>query len=180
MLLALIARNVSIELLGKREDERWRRGWERVLTVASTVAPFCWGLIWSAALHGVALRGTEAVGSPLEVFSLYAVLGGVALVALCRALGAAFLALRTDGQVQVRALRELRVAAPVAALLGVAVLAWTAAGSLGVAGWTALVGCNLALVVLAFSRRPGRAFAAGCGAIGLLVAVWFGALFPLG
>src|SRR3954447_7332870 len=52
-LLALIARNAAIELLGKRDDERWRRRWERVLAVASTVAPFCWGLIWSASLDGV-------------------------------------------------------------------------------------------------------------------------------
>ena len=50
----LKTRSGSIELLGKREDERWRRSWERVLTVSSTVAPFCWGLIWSAALHGIA------------------------------------------------------------------------------------------------------------------------------
>jgi cytochrome d ubiquinol oxidase subunit II len=180
VLLALIARNASIELLGKRDDERWRRGWERVLTVASTVAPFCWGLIWSAALHGIALRGTEAVGAPLDVLSWYAILGGLALVALCRALGAAFLALRTEGVVRARAARELRVAAPVAALLCAALLAWTADGGLGAVGWTAFAGCATALAVLAASRRPGRAFAAGCVAIGLLVAVWFAALFPAG
>ena len=125
VLLALIARNASIELLGKRDDEAWRRGWERVLAVSSTVAPFCWGLIWGAALDGVALRGSSAVGGPLDVFSWYAVLCGVALVALCRALGAAFLALRTTDLVRARAARELRVSAPAAALLGGSVLVWT-------------------------------------------------------
>ena len=99
-LLALIARNTSIELLGKRDDEAWRRGWERVLFVASFVAPFCWGLIWTAALDGVALRGSEAVGGPLEVLTPVALLGGLTLVVLCRALGAAFLALRTEGEVR--------------------------------------------------------------------------------
>jgi cytochrome d ubiquinol oxidase subunit II len=108
------------------------------------------------------------------------VLGGLTLVALCRALGAAFLALRTEGGVRARARRELRMAAPVAALLGAALLAWTAGGSLGVIGWTAVAGCNVAIAVLAFSRRPGPAFAAGCCAMGLLVAVWFSALFPAG
>ena len=112
VLLALIARNTSIELLGKRDDEAWRRGWERVLFVASFVAPFCWGLIWTAALDGVALRGSEAVGGPLEVLTPVAVLGGLALVVLCRALGAAFLALRTEGEVASRAARELRRTAP--------------------------------------------------------------------
>ena len=69
VLLALIARNASIELLGKRSDEAWRRGWERVLCVASWVAPFCWGLIWTASLDGVALRGEEAAGGPLDVLT---------------------------------------------------------------------------------------------------------------
>jgi cytochrome d ubiquinol oxidase subunit II len=120
------------------------------------------------------------VGGPLDVFSVYGVLGGLTLVALCRALGAAFLALRTEGVVRARAGRELRIAAPVAAVLGAVLLAWTADGDLGAIGWTAVAGCNVAMIVLAFSRRPGRAFAAGCCAIGLLVAVWFSALFPAG
>jgi len=175
VVLALIARGTAIELLGKGEDERWRARWERVIVVASTVAPFCWGLIWAAALDGVALRGTEAAGGPLDVFSPYSVLGGLALVVLCRALGAAFLGLRTDGVVRVRALRELRVCGPLAALLGVALLAWTAPDG---AVFVALA--TLALVALAFARRPGRAFAAGSCAIGLLVGVWFSALWPAG
>ena len=168
VLLALIARNSAVELLGKRDDERWRRGWERVLTVSSTVAPFCWGLIWTAAVDGVALRGTEAVGGPLDVLTPVSVLGGLALVAVCRALGAAFLALRTDGEVRVRAARELRLAGPVAALLLAALLVWTAP----VAG--------LAALLLVASRRPGRAFAAGCLSIALLVTVWFASLYPAG
>jgi cytochrome d ubiquinol oxidase subunit II len=178
VLLALIARNASIELLGKREDERWRRGWERVLAVSSTVAPFCWGLIWGAALDGVALRGSSAVGGPLDVFSWYAVLCGVSLVALCRALGAAFLTLRTADEVRARAARELRVCAPAAAVLGGSVLVWT--DGLGAVAWGALALCLVALGVLVFARRPGWAFAGGCVAVGLLVAVWFSALFPAG
>jgi cytochrome d ubiquinol oxidase subunit II len=234
VLLALISRNAAIELIGKRSDEAWRAGWERVLRGASFVAPFCWGLIWSAALHGVLLDGEEASGGVLDAFSVYAVLGGLALVALCRALGAAFLALRTDGDVQTRAARELRLAAPVAALLVGGLLVWTAVGvgGLGVVGWAAFGGCVLALAVLAAAafgaggsgaqagsdrspsatgseaqtavdrieggteaargaeatggpgagapRGAARAFGAGCAAIGLLVAVWFSALFPAG
>lgn len=185
VLLALISRNAAIELIGKRDEEAWRVGWERVLRGASFVAPFCWGLIWSAALHGVLLDGEEAAGGVLDAFSAYAVLGGVALVALCRALGAAFLTLRTDGEVQARATRELRLAAPVAAALVGGLLVWTAVGvgGLGVVGWAAFGGCGLALAVLvaaAFGAGAGRAFGAGCAAIGLLVAVWFSALFPAG
>lgn len=175
VLLALIARGMAIELMGKRDDERWRTGWERVLVVSSTIVPFCWGLIWTAALAGVEVRETAAVGGAFDVISAYSVLGGLALVALCRALGAAFLALRTDEAVHARALRELRVAGPVAALLAGGLVASTAPD-----GAVAAVGCTVALLALAFARAPGRAFAAGCAAIGLLVAVWFSALWPSG
>lgn len=192
-LLAIVARNAGIELLGKREDERWRRGWERVIELSSTVAPFCWGLMWAATVHGLTLRGEEVVGSPLDAITPYSVLGGLALVALSRAQGAAFLTLRTDGDVRSRAARELTLAAPIAAVVGIAFLAWTAvAQSPGVAGWIALGGSGVALVVLAavaLARRGAGAGAAGEGtgaapfaatsaAIGLLVASWFCVLFP--
>ena len=227
VLLALIARNAAIELLGKRPDETWRRGWERVLCVASWVAPFCWGLIWTAALEGVALRGEEAVGGPLDVLTPISVLGGLTLVALCRALGAAFLALRADGEVAFRAARELRRTAPAVALLVTTTLVLVApVPALGAAAvLAALAFAALAATVSlpadpprddAPSPRPAapspplpraaalpraagspppaaraaalsppshsaaRGFAAGCLAIALLVAVWFGSLWPAG
>jgi cytochrome d ubiquinol oxidase subunit II len=202
VLLALISRNAAIELMGKREDERWRVGWERVLAVASTVAPFCWGLIWSAVVHGLALRGADVVAGPLDVVSVYSVVGGVALVLVCRALGAAFLSLRTEGDVRVAALRELRIASPVACVAGAGLVVWTVVsaggggagagwldavgaglGGLGAVGWIAAVGCIGALLALgaaALVRRPGIAFAAGCGAVALLVVTWFATLFPVG
>ena len=147
VLLALVARNAAIELLGKREDERWRRGWERVLTVASTVAPFCWGLIWTAALDGVELRGTEAAGGPLAVLTPVSVLGGLALVALCRALGAAFLTLRTEGEVRERASREWRHSAPAAAVLVIALFVW-------IAPLAAPAALALTILAVATPRRP--------------------------
>ena len=155
-LLALIARNASIELLGKRDDEAWRRGWERVLFVASAVAPFCWGLIWTASLDGVALRGEEAVGGPLDVITPVSVLGGLTLVALCRALGAAFLALRTEGEVCGRAARELRRTAPVAAVLvSVTVIVTTPPGIVS----TLAVLAALAFATLAATARGPAASA---------------------
>ena len=157
-LLALIARNTSIELLGKRDDEAWRRGWERVLFVASFVAPFCWGLIWTAALDGVALRGSEAAGGPLEVLTPVALLGGLTLVVLCRALGAAFLALRTEGEVGVRAARELRRTAPVAAVLVSATVIVTTPP--GIASTLAILAA-LAFATLADCDRAARRVLAG-------------------
>jgi cytochrome d ubiquinol oxidase subunit II len=177
VLLALIARNTSIELLGKRDDEAWRRAWERVLCVSSWVAPFCWGLIWTGSLDGVALRGEEAVGGPLDVVTPVSVLGGLTLVVLCRALGAAFLALRTEGEVRVRAARELRRSAPAAAVL--VSVTMIVATPPGVVSTLALLAA-LAFATLAVTRDAGPAFAAGCLAIALFVAGWFAALHPAG
>lgn len=201
VLLSLVARNAAIELLGKRSGERWRAGWERVLLVASTVAPFCWGLMWSAVVHGLALRGRDVVASPLDVVSVYSVLGGLTLVALCRVSGAAFLSLRAGDDVRVAATRELRRAAPAALLLASGFVGWTVAsagsagdagwggavgsgvGGLGVLGWIAAAGCVGALgavVAGALARRPGIAFAAASAAIALLVVTWLAVLFPAG
>lgn len=185
VLLALISRNAAIELIGKRSDERWRARWERMLLVASTVAPFCWGLMWSAVVGGLELRGGEVVAGPLDVVSWYSVCGGVALVLLCRAQGAAFLSLRTDGDVRVAACRSMRVAAPVAFVVVGAFVVWTAVAfdAPGVVGWGACVACLAALAVVAGAGWRGRAplaFGAGCAAIGLLVVTWFAVLFPAG
>ncbi|MDW5597157.1 cytochrome d ubiquinol oxidase subunit II [Conexibacter stalactiti] len=199
VLLSLVSRNAAIELIGKREGERWRAGWERVLLVASTVAPFCWGLMWSAVVGGLELRGGEVVAGPLDVVSWYSVLGGLSLVVVCRALGAAFLTLRTDGDVRVAASRSLRFAAPVAFVVVSGFVVWTVAGfgAPGVVGWIACAGCVVALATVAAAgwrvgagtraasdggdaRAAAVAFGAGCAAIGLLVVTWFAVLFPAG
>jgi cytochrome d ubiquinol oxidase subunit II len=180
VLAAIIVRNAGVELLGKRDDRRWRARWERAIVVASTVAPFCWGLIWTAAVGGLRLRGEDVVAAPLDVLSPEAMLGGLAFVALCRVQGAAFLALRTSGAVQTAARHQLALGAPWAVVLPIALLAWTAAnGGLGTAGWVAAAGAAVASL-LVMSPRPGRAFGAACAALGLLVVALFSALFPAG
>jgi cytochrome bd ubiquinol oxidase subunit II len=180
VLAAIIVRNAGVELLGKRDDGRWRARWERAIVVASTAAPFCWGLIWTAAVRGLELRGKDVVAAPLDVVSVEAVLGGLAFVALCRAQGAAFLALRTTDAIQTAARRQLRLAAPWAGVLGLALLAWTVGASgFGAAGWVAAAGCAVACVVVV-SPRAGPAFAAASAALGLLVVALFSALFPAG
>jgi cytochrome d ubiquinol oxidase subunit II len=178
VLVAIIVRNAGVELVGKRDDPRWRAGWERAIVVASTAAPFFWGLIWTATVSGLELEGENVVAAPLDVLSLYSLLGGLAFVALSRVQGAAFLALRTDGAVKAAARHHLALGAPWAAVLGLGLLAWTAAaGGLGPAGWVAAAGGAVA-VVLVMSPRPGPAFAAACAAIGLLIAALFDAVFP--
>jgi len=172
ILLSLIARNLAIELIGKREDARWRAAWERVLAIASTLAPFLWGMAWSAVVWGVAMRGGDVVASPLDVLSPYSLAGGVAYVLLARAAGAAFLTLRTAEDVRAAAAAQLRITAPLTAVCVAGFLAWTldaAPGSPGVVGWIAAAGCLGALVTLgvagAVGARRGAAGAVGGAAV---------------
>ncbi|MDO8188716.1 cytochrome d ubiquinol oxidase subunit II [Conexibacter sp. JD483] len=238
ILLSLILRNLAIELIGKRDDPRWRLAWERVLVAASTLAPFLWGMAWSAVVWGIAMKAPgsadaasaagasggaaasaagasagaaadaarAAAGSldvtagPLDVISLYSVAGGLAYVLLSRAAGAAFLTLRTAEDVHAAAARQLRLAAPLAAVAVGGFLAWTLAaapGTPGVVGWLAAAGCFVALATLAIAglrvaasaanpgaavANPGAAvaFGAACAAVALLLVSWFALLFPAG
>ncbi len=160
ILLSLIARNLAIELIGKRDDDRWRSVWERVLIAASTLAPFLWGMAWSAVVWGIAMEAPSAgagggaldvTAGPLAVVSPYSVAGGVAYVLLSRAAGAAFLTLRTAEDVRAAAARQLRLTAPLAAAAVAAFLTWTLAaapGTLGPIGWLAAGGCFAALATL--------------------------------
>jgi cytochrome d ubiquinol oxidase subunit II len=126
LLLALILRAVSIEARGKRPGLAWRRGWD---------ATFCAGSLLAALLLGVAL-GNLLVGVPLDehhhltirfldLLSPYSLLVGVAIVAFFAQHGAAYLALKSEGAMQVTARRRLGWTSTAAALCFSAVIAFT-------------------------------------------------------
>nr|WP_282600209.1 cytochrome d ubiquinol oxidase subunit II [Patulibacter sp. SYSU D01012] len=179
LLVALMLRHAGIELM-THATERAVERWKRVIAVSSVVLAFGWGVVWTGALDGSLARG-EAGG--LGVLSPRSVLVGLALVALCRLQGLAFLRLRVPAA---RAGLPLRRASAVTAVLvlaaGVALATGAAPGvglgAVGAAG-LALAGAGLALVVAAGAAgRAGWALLAGAAVTtGAVVAV-FGALFP--
>jgi cytochrome bd ubiquinol oxidase subunit II len=188
ILVLLIVRVVSFEWREKSDSPRWRTTWRWANTVGSVGAPFVWGVALSNLVHGVPLNSDgDFTGNVLDLFSAYTVLAGIATVALFALHGAAYLALRTRGDLHTRAIAATRrLAIPVALVVG-AVLAWTVAvgvdrnekdvfppilpAALGVA---ALV----LAVVFAMGRRSGWAFVATGLAAVLWVATIFTALYP--
>jgi cytochrome d ubiquinol oxidase subunit II len=184
ILLALVVRHAGIELLGHLGPVA-QRGWTVAVAAAGWVTAIGWGVAWAAALDGSLAAGTA---DGLGVLSPATVLAGLALAALCRATGAAFLAGRLDGALRERARRELRVAAPAAAVLAAAaaaVLARSAAPgvALGPAGAVALAGAGAALAALAAGGATGRprvALWAGAAAVAALLAAVLLALAPYG
>lgn len=187
ILIALIFRGVAIEYRAKRPEQRWRSAWELAIVLGSAVPAFLWGLVFANIIHGVPIdsRG-EFAGGLLDLFGGYAILGGLASLALFAFHGAVFLTLRTEGEVRRRAKTlAIRLVIP-ATVLVLAIFVWSAADSgeidgkwLAAAGLAALaavlVTLSLALVV---RDRDGVAFTATALAICSSVASFFVALYP--
>jgi cytochrome d ubiquinol oxidase subunit II len=182
LLLALIGRGVAFEYRGKVDSDRWRRTWDRVIVAGSWIPPLGVGLILATTVVGLPLDAEgNRVGSAFAAFRWDTLLGAVAVAAFSITHGAAFLALKTSGDLRERArnlaLRLLPPAmVPVVAFL--AVVQWRE-GTL----WTLLAfGVSAVAAVVAWLRlradRDGQAFAALGVVIAGAAVTMFGSLFP--
>jgi cytochrome d ubiquinol oxidase subunit II len=182
VLLALIGRGVAFDYRGKVDSERWRRTWDRVIMIGSWIPPLGVGLILATTVLGLPLDADgNRVGSAFAAVRWDTLLGAVAIAAFSLTHGAAFLALKTSGELRERA-RTLAVRLlPFAMLPMVAFLAvvqWRG-GTL----WTLLAfGISAVAAVVAWLRlradRDGQAFAALGVVIAGAAVTMFGTLFP--
>jgi cytochrome d ubiquinol oxidase subunit II len=183
LLVALIVRGLSFEYRGKRDSARWRRTWDGLMTGGSLAAPFLIGLALGDLLHGLPVsRQQEFTGSVGSLFPPYAVYAGLTLTAVCVLHGAAFLALKTTGDVRDRAGRLARVAGPVVAAAVTAYAAWTHASSgQGTLLNPVELGAIVAVIAaawLAADRREGWAFTATTVTMAACVLAIFVDLYP--
>ena len=182
ILVALIVRGVAFEFRGKRDDARWRRGWDAAIVVGSGVPALLWGVALANVVHGVPIDAAgDFTGSLLTLLNPYALLGGLVTLGLFALHGAHFLALKTDGDVRTRANRVARLLAPIVIVVGAGFLLWTQL-TLG-KGWTwaAVVAAAGALTAGAVANRLGRegwAFVGTGLAIAAAVVLLFGSLYP--
>ncbi|MBK0865400.1 cytochrome d ubiquinol oxidase subunit II [Saccharopolyspora sp. HNM0986] len=182
LLLALIGRGVAFEYRGKVDTARWRRSWDTVIVLASWISPMMVGLILSASVFGLPLDANgDRVGGPLGILTTSNVLGALAVWGFSFLHGAAFLSLKTAGEVRERA-RAFALRFGVPLLLPVVLLVLVAQFAAGSA-WTwvplvvALVAA-LAGLVRMYSWRDGQAFALQGVALAGVVVTLFGALWP--
>ena len=129
ILVALIVRGLAFEYRAKRDDDRWRRGWDLALILGSWVPALLWGVAFANIVRGVPIDAQhEYVGGFFNLLNPYALLGGAMTVLLFLTHGAVFISLKTDGLIRSRA-RSLAVRLGVAAAaVTVAFLGWTQAG----------------------------------------------------
>jgi cytochrome d ubiquinol oxidase subunit II len=117
VLLGLIFRAVAIEYRGKGSSARWIKRWDLALGLGSLISAFGIGAALALTTTGLPLNENgDRVGGAWAWFNGYAVLGGFAVVGFCLVHAAAFLALKTDGEVRVRARRFVRTALPIGLL----------------------------------------------------------------
>ncbi|HEY6737400.1 MAG TPA: cytochrome d ubiquinol oxidase subunit II [Actinopolymorphaceae bacterium] len=182
ILLALIVRGVAFEYRGKKDDPRWRARWDRAIFWGSLVPAVLWGVAFANMVRGVPLDAShEYVGSVLDLLNPYALLGGVATLALFVLHGAVFLALKTTGDVRYRARRIAGRIVAVALAVGGAFLALTQLQYGKPVTWVTVTVAAAALVGVAFATQRGRegwAFIGTGTAILAAVVTLFLALFP--
>ncbi|EMY36231.1 cytochrome d ubiquinol oxidase subunit II [Arthrobacter crystallopoietes BAB-32] len=117
VLLALIFRAVAFEYRGKMDSDRWRSVWDWAIVLGSFVAAFGVGAMLALTTTGLPLNANgDRVGGPFAWFSGYALLGGAAVVLFSLVHALAFLTLKTDGDIRLRARRLLVRWLPVALL----------------------------------------------------------------
>jgi len=106
MLLALVFRGVAFEF--RWRTKRWLKYWDAAFIGGSIVAAFSQGIALGALLQGVVVDGRSYAGGWWDWLTPFSVLCGVAVVAGYALLGATWLIMKTDGDVQSRA-RKLGV-----------------------------------------------------------------------
>lgn len=182
ILLALIVRNLAFEYRAKRDDDSWRRNWDRALIVGSFVPALLWGVAFANIVAGVPIDGDkEFTGNLFTLLNPFGLLGGVVTLLLFATHGAMFIALKTDGEVRHRA-GALAVRLGLgAAMAAVVFLMWTQAKVGSASSAVAFVLAASALVggiAAAWRGREGWAFVGTFVTIALAVAGLFLALFP--
>ncbi|GAA1732304.1 cytochrome d ubiquinol oxidase subunit II [Aeromicrobium alkaliterrae] len=182
ILLALIVRAVGFEYRHKRTDEAWKRGWDHAIFWGSAVPAVLWGVVLAGIVHGIPLNAShDFTGTILDLFTPYALLGGLVTLSVFVTHGSFFIALKTVGDIRHRA-RTLGLRwGLVAAASAVAFIGWTAARDGDLAVWVAGGLGALSFVGGMLAGRAGRegwAFTGTAFAIIGVAAMLFLALFP--
>ena len=98
---ALIVRGLAFEFRGKKDDEQWRRRWDRCIVVGSIVVPVVWGTFFANLVRGLPIDAAgDYAGGILDLLSPYAVLGGLVVLSMFVTHGAIFVTLKTSGGIR--------------------------------------------------------------------------------
>ncbi len=117
-LFALFFRPTGFEYRSKLASERWRGFWDWGLTVGGLVPALVFGIAFGLLFTGLPFHYDDEMrivsdGGLLDALSAFSILSGLVSVAMLTMHGAAFLNMKTRGEVQRRARTALTVSAKV-------------------------------------------------------------------
>ena len=183
VLVALIVRGVSFEFHRKIDSPRWRSTWRWSLTIGSLLIPLLLGTAFGDLLHGLPINSSHNyTGNFVGLLVPFGLYTGVTLTVLSLFLGAAYLCLKTTGELHERVTRLSSRLGWLAAAVTFGWLTWIHVG-LGVGflpnpfqvfALAAVIGAAM----FAEANSEGWAFAAAATAIGSVVGSLFFELFP--
>ena len=123
MLLALVFRGVAFEF--RFRDVEHKTFWDHGFFYGSLIATMAQGMMLGAFIQGFKVEGRVFAGGPLDFLTPFSVLTGIALVFGYGLLGAGWLVLKTEDDIQARARRYGRVCLAGVVIGIVVVSLWT-------------------------------------------------------
>ena len=182
ILVALIARGVAFEYRHQRHDAQWESRWDKAIFFGSLLPAVLWGVAFANIVAGVPIDDDmEFTGNLFTLLNPIGLLGGLVTLTLFVTHGATSIALKTVGDIRLRARALAWKSGLVAAVLAVVFLVALQVQTGNAA--SAVVFAVAALLLLggvaaAYVGREGVSFAGTFGAIAFAVAGMFVALFP--
>jgi cytochrome bd ubiquinol oxidase subunit II len=123
MLLALVFRGVAFEF--RFRDAENKTFWDHAFCYGSGIATFAQGLVLGTFIQGFRVSGRQFAGTSFDSVSPFALLTGVALLFGYGLLGAGWLILKTEANVQAAARRQGRICL-IGVLLAIGIVSiWT-------------------------------------------------------
>lgn len=187
LVIALMARGVSLDVRSRIENETWRTAWDWAMFAGSILPPFLFGVLFSSLIKGLPVdEEMNMYAGFLDIVNIYTVVGGILFVALSYLHGLTFLSLKTEGDIRQRArLQAQKMYALTGVLLVVFTVltavyteAFTAKGMYLIPMYIVAAIVYIALLPLLRKGKEGLSFTMTGLVIIIVTASIFIALFP--
>jgi len=127
ILFALILRGVSFEFRGKVKSPAWRRLWDTCIFIGSVTPAILFGVAFANIFQGLPIDENHLFqGNLLTLLNPYGLLGGILFLVFFLVHGALWLSIRTEGELQQRAIKTANLLWPALLIVAVAFLAYSA------------------------------------------------------
>ena len=121
ILFALILRGVAFEFRGKVDSDKWRKVWDACLFVGSAAPAVLFGVAFANIFQGIPIDQNGIYqGNLFTLLNIYGLLGGVLFLLLFMVHGSIWLSIKSEGDLQDRAVSTATKLWPV--LVGIAVV----------------------------------------------------------